>query len=111
MSKCYVSAYGMNTVLTRSFNHIGSRQDQRFVIPSFIKKINEIRDSVKTEGVIETGNLKIIRDFIDVRDVVRAYYLLLTKGKSGEIYNVCSVHGIMLSDMVDKIAELLGGKY
>lgn len=60
----------------------------------------------RQRGVIETGNLKIIRDFIDVRDVVRAYYLLLTKGKSGEIYNVCSVHGIM-----HKIAELLGGKY
>lgn len=110
MSKCYVNAYGMNIVLTRSFNHIGPRQDQRFVVPSFIKRIKDIKESGKGEGTIETGNLEIIRDFVDVRDVVRAYYLLLTKGKPGEIYNVCSGHGIKLSSVIDIIADIVGVK-
>lgn len=110
MSKCYVNAYGMKIILTRSFNHIGPRQDQRFVIPSFIHRINEIKKSGKKEGTIETGNLNIIRDFVDVRDVVRAYYLLLTQGKPGEIYNVCSGHGVRLSCVLDTIADLIGVK-
>lgn len=110
MSKCYVNAYGMNIVLTRSFNHIGPRQDQRFVVPSFIKRIKDIKESGKGEGTIETGNLEIIRDFVDVRDVVRAYYLLLTKGRPGEIYNVCSGHGIKLSGVIDIIADIVGVK-
>jgi GDP-4-dehydro-6-deoxy-D-mannose reductase len=108
LSKVFVKAFSMDIVLTRSFNHIGPRQDQRFVVPSFINKILDIKDSGKTEGIIETGNLHIIRDFVDVRDVVRAYYLLLTKGKSGEIYNICSGHGIKLSDLIKIIADDVG---
>lgn len=108
LSKCYVSAYGMNIVLTRSFNHIGPRQDERFVVPGFIKRIKSIKDNGKTEGTIETGNLEIIRDFVDVRDVVRAYYLLLTEGKCGDIYNICSGKGIKLSQVVENIANIVG---
>lgn len=107
LSKCYVQAYDMNIIMTRSFNHIGPRQDERFVIPSFIKRIKDIKNSGKREGTIETGNLDIIRDFVDVRDVVRAYYLLLVNGKIGEIYNVCSGHGIKLSDVVKIISNIL----
>lgn len=108
LSKIFVDAYGMNIVLTRSFNHIGPRQDDRFVVPSFIKRIIQIKDNGNDEGTIEAGDLSIIRDFVDVRDVVKAYYLLLLSGKSGEIYNVCSGTGIRLSDLVLKIAQLTG---
>lgn len=108
LSKCYVNAYDMNIVLTRSFNHIGPRQDQRFVIPSFISRIRQIKIDGKTKGTIETGNVDIIRDFVDVRDVVRAYYLLLTKGTVGEVYNICSGRAISLRNIISIIADIVG---
>lgn len=110
MSKVYAKAYGMNLVMTRSFNHIGPGQDERFVIPSFIKRIIAIKNKGMTEGEIETGDTSIIRDFVDVRDVVRAYYLLLTAGTPGEIYNICSGNAYRLSDIIDFIAKDVGVK-
>ncbi len=110
MSKVYVKAYGMNVIMTRSFNHIGPRQDDRFVVPSFIKRIIEIKKSGRVEGEIETGDTTIIRDFVDVRDVVRAYYLLLTEGTPGEIYNICSGKALKLSEIIDYIADEVGVK-
>lgn len=108
LSRVYVDAFGMQIIMTRSFNHIGPRQDQRFVIPSFIQRILAIQQSGRDEGEIETGDLTIIRDFLDVRDVVVAYYLLLTKGTPGEVYNICSGNAIRLSEIVDMIAEEVG---
>ena len=110
MSKVYVKAYGMNLIMTRSFNHIGPRQDDRFVIPSFIKRIIDIKKSGRDEGEIETGDITIIRDFVDVRDVVRAYYMLLTEGTPGEIYNICSGNAYKLSDIIESIANEVGVK-
>lgn len=107
LSRVYADSYGVDIVMTRSFNHIGPWQDTRFVIPGFISRILEIRNAGKTYGTIETGDLTIIRDFVDVRDVVKAYYGLLLHGKSGELYNVCSGVGNRLSDIVKKIAEML----
>lgn len=108
MSKVYVKAFGMQIIMTRSFNHIGPRQDDRFVIPSFINRILEVKRSGKTAGEIETGDTSIIRDFVDVRDVVEAYYLLLEKGTPGEIYNICSGKAIKLSEIIDTIAADVG---
>ncbi len=108
LSKVYTEAFGMNIIMTRSFNHIGPGQDERFVVPSFIKRICDIKDSGCEMGEIETGDLTIVRDFVDVRDVVDAYYLLLTKGVSGDIYNVCSGKGRKLSEVVDLIAREVG---
>lgn len=110
MSKVYVKAFGMNVILTRSFNHIGPRQDDRFVVPSFINRILEIKKSGLSEGEIETGDITIIRDFVDVRDVVRAYYQLLEEGTPGEIYNICSGKALALSDIIDYIADEVGVK-
>lgn len=110
LSKVYVDAYGMDIVMTRSFNHIGPRQDERFVVPSFINRILKIKENGEKEGVIETGNLSIVRDFVDVRDVVKAYYILLTRGKKGEIYNICSGKGISLQNVVNMIAAHIGVK-
>ena len=107
LSKVYVDGYDMDIVLTRSFNHFGPYQDARFVIPSFLKRIRDVAASGKKEGVIETGDTTIIRDFVDVRDVVRAYYLLLMEGQPGEIYNVCGGRGIALSELISKMAEIL----
>ncbi len=110
LSKVFVDSYKQDIILTRSFNHIGPYQDDRFVVPSFIKRIKDIKDSGATSGTIETGDTSIVRDFVDVRDVVRAYYLLLTEGKPGEIYNICSGRGIALSDIISEIGDILGVK-
>ncbi len=110
MSKVYVKAYKMNVIMTRSFNHIGPRQDDRFVVPSFIKRILDIKKAGQSEGEIETGDTTIIRDFVDVRDVVRAYYLLLTEGTPGEIYNICSGRALQLTEIINYIAEEVGVK-
>lgn len=108
LSRIYVKSYGIPIVLTRSFNHIGPRQDERFVVPGFIKKVLELRSMGKNEGIIETGNVNIIRDFVDVRDVVRAYYMLLLSGKPGEAYNVCSGKRILLKSVLNIIGEEIG---
>lgn len=110
LSKVYVDAFGMQIIMTRSFNHIGPRQDERFVIPSFVKRILDIKRSGSLVGEIETGDLSIIRDFVDVRDVVDAYYKLLMYGTVGEVYNVCSGSAIKLSDVVDIISNEVGVK-
>ena len=110
LSKIYVDAWGMQIIMTRSFNHIGPRQDERFVVPSFIKKISAIKNSGKTEGIIETGDISIVRDFIDVRDVADAYYKLLINGTVGEVYNICSGRATKLSEIIQIIAEETGVK-
>lgn len=108
LSRVFAEAYNLNIVLTRSFNHIGPRQDQRFVVPSFIKRILDIKESGSTKGIIETGDTTIVRDFVDVRDVVRAYYMLLMNGKSGEVYNICSGRPLELSKLINMIGNQVG---
>ena len=110
LSKVFVDSYHLDIILTRSFNHIGPWQDERFVVPSFIRRILNIRDAGLSEGTIETGDTTIIRDFVDVRDVVNAYYMLLTEGTPGEIYNICSGTEIALSDIIAQIADIVGVK-
>lgn len=107
LSRVFVDSFHLDIILTRSFNHIGPWQDERFVVPSFIRRILNISKSGACEGTIETGDTTIIRDFVDVRDVVRAYYLLLTKGTPGEIYNICSGNGIALSEIISRIGNVL----
>ncbi len=107
LSDMYVREFGMDIVMTRSFNHIGPGQDKRFVVPSFVDRMKRIGESGADSGEIETGNIEIIRDFVDVRDVVKAYYRLLEAGKKGEVYNVCSGKGIRLSDLIEIIAGIL----
>lgn len=107
LSKIYVDSFGMDIVITRSFNHIGPGQKDSFVIPSFIKRIKDCLQSNSKDITIKVGDLRIIRDFTDVRDVVKAYILLLTKGKSGEIYNVCSGKGLSLGQILKILSQLL----
>lgn len=108
MSKCYVAKYGMDINLTRSFNHIGPRQRDTFVIASFCRQVAQAYVNGKKEINMITGNLKVIRDFLDVRDVVAAYYLILQKGKPGELYNVCSGKGYQLYDIIRALKKISG---
>ncbi len=108
LSKLFVDNFGLNIVLTRSFNHVGPRQLSKFAIPSFIEQIVLQVQSNSSAITIATGNLDIIRDFLDVRDVAKAYVALLKKGKTGHIYNVCSGSGYKLSQIIDLISEIIG---
>jgi len=108
MAKVLADSFGMQIMLTRSFNHMGSFQDERFVIPSFVRRILDIAESGAKSGEIETGDTSIVRDFVDVRDVVRAYYRLLLDGKAGEVYNICGEKGVSLAEVVDQIADIVG---
>ncbi len=88
----YYKSYGMDIVRTRAFNHTGPRRGEVFVCSNFAKQIVNIERGGKP--IMMVGNLEARRDFTDVRDMVRGYYLALKKGKSGEVYNICSgAHG------------------
>jgi len=96
----------MDIIMTRSFNHIGPGQKDIFVISSFAKQLLEIKKYGKAPE-ITTGDLSIIRDFLDVRDVVKAYYSLFRKGRKGEIYNVCSGIGSTIEQVIWKLLQIL----
>jgi len=102
--KLYCNAYAMDIVLVRAFNHIGPGQRPGFVIPDFCSSIAKTERG-EQEPLLKIGNLDAMRDFTDVRDIVRAYRLLLEKGKSGEVYNVGSGLAIPISQL---LAILIG---
>lgn len=97
----------MDIVMARPFNHIGPGQDERFAISAFARQLAEVRLGRKPAR-IEVGNLDVSRDFSDVEDVGRAYLLLLRKGRSGNVYNVCSGKEYRLKELLTKLVELAG---
>lgn len=107
LSKVYIDGYGVDIVVTRSFNHIGPGQNDVFVVPSLAKQLVEIKRSGKNRGNIVAGDASIVRDFTDVRDVARAYCLLLKEGKKGEVYNICSGIGVSIQDIINMMAKQL----
>jgi len=84
----YCRSFGLKVIITRAFNHTGPRRGEVFVTSNFAKQIVDIERG--KEPVIYTGNLEAQRDFTDVRDMVRAYWLAVQKCKPGEPYNICS---------------------
>ena len=101
----YAKAYGMGIVMVRAFNHIGIGQSPTFVASDFALQIAEIEAGFRAP-VIQVGNLSAKRDFSDVRDVVRAYVMLMEKGCSGETYNVGSGHAVAIQELLDILLEL-----
>lgn len=107
IGKIYADAYNMDIVMVRAFNHIGPGQMPIFVVADFCKQVAEIKKRVR-EPIIKVGNLSAKRDFTDVRDVVRAYALLATKGVSGQTYNVGSGKALEIREILDKIIDISG---
>ncbi len=95
----YFMSYGLKIIRTRAFNHTGPRRGDVFVTSNFAKQIAEI-EKRKREPIIYVGNLEAVRDFTDVRDVVRAYYMILKDGKFGDVYNICSGKGYKIKEML-----------
>ena len=95
----------MNVIRTRAFNHTGPRRGKVFVCSNFSKQIALIEKG-KQKPVISVGNLEAKRDFTDVRDMVKAYWLALEKCKSGEIYNICSGKAYSIQEVLDTLLGL-----
>ena len=102
LARLYGPAGGMRIVLTRTFHHTGPGRGEAFAESSFARQIAEI-EAGRRPAVLEVGNLEAVRDFTDVRDVVRAYWKLLDKGQGGEAYNVCSGRGRRIRDLLDTL--------
>lgn len=102
IGKIYADAYKMDVIMVRAFNHIGPKQSPVFVVADFCKQVAEIEKGLR-EPIMQVGNLNAKRDFTDVRDIVRAYSLLLQKGKAGEIYNVGSGKAVSIEEILKLI--------
>ena len=98
----YYMSYQADIVRTRGFNHTGPRRGPVFVCSDFAKQIVDIENGRK-EPVIHVGNLEAKRDFSDVRDVVKGYFLALEKGKPGEVYNICRGKSWRIQEILDML--------
>jgi GDP-4-dehydro-6-deoxy-D-mannose reductase len=94
------AAEGQHVLVTRSFNHIGPRQAPSFAAASFARQIARAELGAGSR-TLRVGNLEPHRDLTDVRDTVQAYIALVTHGRPGRAYNVCSGHAIRMRDLVD----------
>lgn len=105
LGSIYCRAYGLQLIMVRAFNHIGPNQSPIFVASDFCRQVAEI-ESGKKEATLHVGNLCAKRDFADVRDVVRAYSLLIQKGIPGETYNIGSGHAVSIQELLNTILSL-----
>ena len=96
----YWMSYQLPVVRTRGFNHSGPRRGDVFVTSNFARQIAEVERG-RREPIVWVGNLAAVRDFTDVRDMVRAYWLALERGSLGEVYNVCSGRGYAVREILD----------
>lgn len=101
----YFRNYKLPVICTRSFNHTGPRQNASFVIPSFACQIAEIEKGQR-EPVLKVGNLEAVRDFSDVRDIIRGYWMALETAEPGMSYNICSGQGIAIQEILNRLLAL-----
>lgn len=102
----YRAAYGVAAIRVRAFNHIGPGQDARFVLPNVARQIARAERDGAAEVEVRVGNLDTRRDFTDVRDMVRAYALLLERGDPDEVYVACSGSSTPVRAIVEGLAPL-----
>jgi GDP-4-dehydro-6-deoxy-D-mannose reductase len=102
----YYATRGFEALIARPFNHIGPGQGPGFIVPDFAQQIVAIQKGEQTGMTV--GNLDAKRDYTDVRDIVRAYRLLIEKGKSGEIYNICSGNPISGHEILEGLSQAAG---
>lgn len=105
----YYLAYKLDVVRVRPFNHIGPRQRTDFVVADFSNQVAQIKRGEK-EPVVRVGNIEVKRDFTDVRDMVKAYFLALEKGEAGEVYNLGSGRSYSIGWILDQLIGLSGVK-
>ena len=103
----YFKSYGIRAIRTRGFNHTGPRRGEVFVTSNFASQLARI-EAGQSPPVIEVGNLEARRDFTDVRDMVRAYWLAVNKARPGEVYNIASGTAITIRELLDRLIALTG---
>jgi GDP-4-dehydro-6-deoxy-D-mannose reductase len=96
--------HGTNAVIARPFNHAGPRQSPRYVLAALALQVAQVESG--RASCLEVGNLEVVRDFTDVRDVVRGYRLLASGGDPGEVYNLGSGSGTRIADAVECLRSL-----
>jgi GDP-4-dehydro-6-deoxy-D-mannose reductase len=96
--------HGADVVIARPFNHAGPRQSPRYVLAGLAAQVADVEAGRRER--VEVGNLDVVRDFTDVRDVVRGYRLLATRGGAGEIYNLGSGQGTKVADALEHLRSL-----
>ena len=96
--------WGLATLRVRAFNHLGPAQTDRFVASALAARI--ARNEVEGRDVVPVGNLSPRRDFTDVRDVVRAYRLLVERGTPGAVYNVCSGRDVAIRELAERLLAM-----
>ncbi len=101
----YHRSYGVKAIRTRGFNHTGPRRGEPFVTSNFASQLARI-EAGQREPKIRVGNLDAVRDFTDVRDMVRAYWLAVTKATPGEVSNIASGVGITIRELLDRLIAL-----
>lgn len=111
LSRVFAQGYGMSIMMTRSFNHIGPFQRDSFIVPSLVRQFVEAQELGQKSVELQVGDIEVVRDFTDVRDVVKAYLHIFEYGKSGEVYNVCSGKGILIRDLIQGIADITKMSY
>lgn len=100
----YARSYNLALVRTRAFNHTGPRRPTLYAEADFAAQIAAIERGA--ESVIRVGNLEALRDFTDVRDVVRGYWMAVNQGVPGEVYNLCSGAGRRIGEVLDGLLAL-----
>lgn len=96
--------HGLGVVTVRPFNHLGPGQSEHFVAPALAARI--ARAERNGQGSIPVGNLSARRDLTDVRDIVRAYRLLMAQGEAGAVYNVCSGRDLAIADLAGQLVRM-----
>jgi GDP-4-dehydro-6-deoxy-D-mannose reductase len=109
LGRQYFLSYGLKAVRVRPFNHVGPGQAPIFVVSAFAQKIVEIEKG-KRKPILPVGNLEARRDFTDVRDVVKAYSLLMEKGEFGEVYNIGSGVSYKISQILEMLLSFSSAK-
>ena len=100
-----VRGFGQRVIIARPFNHVGPGQNASFFIPGITSRMVSATQNAATD--IAVGNLTSRRDFTDVRDVVRAYRLLVERGVAGEVYVIASGRDVMMQDVADELRQLV----
>lgn len=102
----WAQSYGLDVVRVRPFNHIGPGQASGFICPDVAQQLMAIARG--GPPVVRVGNVDVVRDFTDVRDVVAAYASILERGKAGDVYNVCSGVGRTVREVVELMIAASG---
>jgi len=107
IAQAYMRTFGMHLVIVRPFTHVGPRQNPSFVCSDFGKRFAEIARG-NSAPTIHAGNLSARRDFTDVRDIVRAYWMLFDQTSNEVVFNVCASRVFQISEVIDLYREITG---